>query len=305
MEKKLLNEINQFKLLTDYNTTKTLTENKIYISENIGGEIETLVKTLLHTSSTLKDELKSFLTIKKIYDELGNQITKVKDLETALSIGRVSEQTIKDLKTYLINTSKDKNVVNSLIDNMIKSEGFIIKYSNLTAKDAFTELTRKGYSTETTKKIINGYAKSGGKFKVVSEIFDNILRNIKSDARAVKIYNKLKPAEKLEFKQYLTANIEKGHELEDIIDISDKWINNKNLSQSSRKAWKTLKKNITTKRILLGAGAIGVWALATNRLQLWDIIVGVWNMTHDEGGSTPDNGSSSTPSDDEVLHTPR
>ena len=39
----LLKEINQFKLLTDYDTKKTLTENKIYINENVGGEIEALI----------------------------------------------------------------------------------------------------------------------------------------------------------------------------------------------------------------------------------------------------------------------
>lgn len=288
MEKKLITEINQFKLLTDYDTKKTLTENKVRISENIGGEIETLFKSFLRNSVTLKDELKTFLGSKKIVDELGNQITKIKDLETAITAGRISEQTIKDLKTYLINTSKDKNVINNLIDNMIKSEGFIAKYSNMNVKDALTELTRKGYSVETANKIINKYSKSGGKFKVVTEVFDNILRDIKSDKRAVKIYNNLKSAEKSEFKQYVTANIEKGHEIEDIVEISNKWINNKGLNQSSRKAWKTLKNGVTTKRILVGGGLIGLWALATNKLQLWDIIKGIWNMTYDEGGSTPD-----------------
>ena len=299
MEKKLLNEINQFRFLTDYNTKKTLTENKLYISENIGGEIETLFKSLLHNSVTLKDELKTFLGSKRIIDELGNQITKVNDFETALSVGRLSEQTIKDLKTYLINTSKDKNVVNGLIENMIKSEGFITKYTNLSVKDAFTELTKKGYSVETANKIINKYSKGGGKFRVVTEIFDNILRDIKADKRAVKIYNNLKTAERTEFKEYIKANIEKGHEIEDIINISDKWINNKGLNQSKRSAWKTLKKNITTKRLLYGGGAIAAWALATNKWQLWDIIKGAWHMgydeTKDETTPLPDNGGGSTP----------
>jgi hypothetical protein len=286
MEKMLLKEINQFKLLTDYDTKKTLTENKFNINEGIGDEIKALI-TAFKTSKTLKNEILKFLS-KGVKDESDNLIKTVDDLEYAISIGHVSEQTIKDLKTHLLNTSKDVNIVNTLIKNAVTSTEFIAKYSKLTAAEAATELAKKGYSPETVKKIMKGFTDNGGKFKIVSEVFENIKNQIKQDKDAVGVYSKLTSVERTEFKEYVTAHIHSGKEFDDVLSIAESWISSKSSSQLQKKWGKRLKKLITLKKIGIGAALLIVWALATNKLQLIDVLKRIWYTGYDEGDSTPD-----------------
>jgi hypothetical protein len=297
MEKMLLKEINQFKLLTDYDTKKTLTENKFNINEGIGDEIKALI-TAFKTSKTLKNEILKFLS-KGVKDESDNLIKTVDDLEYAISIGHVSEQTIKDLKTHLLNTSKDVNIVNTLIKNAVTSTEFIAKYSKLTAAEAATELAKKGYSPETVKKIMKGFTDNGGKFKIVSEVFENIKNQIKQDKAAVGVYSKLTSVEKTEFKEYVTAHIHSGKEFDDVLSIAESWISSKGSSQFQKKYAKKLKKWITLKKIGIGAALLIVWALATNKLQIIDLLKKGYYMFFDEtegkesstdNGTKPDNG---------------
>lgn len=286
MEKMLLKEINQFKLLTDYDTKKTLTENKFNINEGIGDEIKALI-TAFKTSNSLKTEILAFLA-KGVKDESDNLIKTVDDLEYAISIGHVSEQTIKDLKTHLLNTSKDVNIVNTLIKNAVTSTEFIAKYSKLTAADAATELAKKGYSPETVKKIMKGFTDNGGKFKIVSEVFENVLNQIKKDKAAVGVYGKLTSVERKEFKEYVTAHIHSGKEFDDVLSIAESWVSSKSSSQFQKKWGKRLIKLITWKKIGIGAALLIVWALATNKLQLIDVLKRIWYTGYDEGDSTPD-----------------
>jgi hypothetical protein len=291
MEKMLLKEINQFKLLTDYNTKKTLTENKIYINENVGGEIEALIKAF-KSSNKFKQELLQFLS-KGVKDESDNLIKTVDELEYAISIGHVSEKTIKELKTYLVNTSKNVNVVNTLIENAVKSTGFIDKYSKLTAAEAVTELAKKGYSPDTVKKIIKKYTETGGKFKIVSEVFEKVFNEIKKDSKASTVYKNLSSTDKSVFKDFVTAHIHSGKEFDDVLSIAESWISGKGTSQSLKKWGKRIKKLVTLKKIGIGAAILLIWALATNRLQLVDVIKGIWHIGYDEGDTTPDNGGGS------------
>lgn len=291
MEKMLLKEINQFKLLTDYDTKKTLTENKIYINENVGGEIEALIKAF-KSSKSFKAELAQFLT-RGVKDESDNLIKTVDELEYAISIGHVSEKTIKELKTHLVNTSKNKNVVDTLIKNAVTSDGFIAKYSNLTASQAATELAKKGYNPETVKKIMKGYVDNGGKFKIVSEVFENVFNEIKKDSKALTVYKNLSSTDKSVFKEFLTAHIHSGKEFDDVLSIAESWISGKGTSQSLKKWGKKIKKLVTLKKIGIGAAILMVWAAWNNKIQVLDLLKKTYYMFFDEteGGTTPDNGT--------------
>jgi hypothetical protein len=291
MEKMLLKEINQFKLLTDYDTKKTLTENKIYINENVGGEIEALIKAF-KSSNKFKQELLQFLS-KGVKDESDNLIKTVDELEYAISIGHVSEKTIKELKTYLVNTSKNVNVVNELIENAVKSTGFIDKYSKLTAAEAATELAKKGYTPDTVKKIMKKYTDTGGKFKIVSEVFENVLNEIKKDSKALTVYKNLNSTDRSVFKDFITAHIHSGKEFDDVLSIAESWISGKGTSQSLKKWGKKIKKLVTLKNIGIGAAILMIWAAWNNKVQVLDLLKKTYYMFFDEteGGTTPDNGT--------------
>ena len=290
METKLLNEISKFRLYSNYQSNHTLTENFNIIQEQLGPEIKKLFSTITKNGKT---ELKSFFKGKSILDNLGNELKTVDDLLKAIDNQVLSEISLKEIKTFFINNSKNKGYVDTLIDNMVKSDGFINKYSKLTVDDAKKELIKKGYTPEKTQQIVNKFVDNSGKFKIASEIFNSVLTDIKANSRTIGIYSKLTELEKKEFKEFVTANIEKGHEMESFKKIANKWINNKGLSQSIKSGWQTVKNILYPTKgkligVSVGAVALFIWALATNRLQLVDVLKGIWYTGYDEGGSTPD-----------------
>jgi hypothetical protein len=162
METKILNEISKFRLYSNYNSSYTLTENVNVIQEQLGPEIKKLFATITKTG---KSELKSFFKGKSLVDTLGNELKTVDDLIKAIDNEVLSEQSLKEIKTFFINNSKNKTYVDTLINNMVISDGFIKKYSKLTVDEAKKELIKKGYSTEKTQQIVNKFVENRNKFK--------------------------------------------------------------------------------------------------------------------------------------------
>lgn len=162
METKLLNEISKFRLYSNYKSSYTLTENFNIIQEQLGPEIKKLFATITKTG---KSELKSFFKGKSLVDTLGNELKTVDDLIKAIDNEVLSEQSLKEIKTFFINNSKNKTYVDTLINNMVISDGFIKKYSKLTVDEAKKELIKKGYSPEKTQQIVNKFAANNNKFK--------------------------------------------------------------------------------------------------------------------------------------------
>lgn len=162
METKLLNEISKFRLYSNYKSSYTLTENFNIIQEQLGPEIKKLFATITKTG---KAELKSFFNGKSLVDTLGNELKTVDDLLNAIDKEVLSEVSLKEIKTFFINNSKNKTYVDTLINNMVISDGFIKKYSKLTVDEAKKELIKKGYSTEKTQQIVNKFVENRNKFK--------------------------------------------------------------------------------------------------------------------------------------------
>lgn len=162
MEKKILNEISKFRLYSNYNPELTLIENFNIINENIGPEIKKLFQALTKSGKT---ELKKFFTGKSIKDTLGNELKTVDDLLIAIEKETLSQDSLKEIKTFFINNSKNAEYVNTLIDNMVRSEGFIKKYSQYTVEEAKKQLIAKGYTPDKTQSIINKFVDNGNKFK--------------------------------------------------------------------------------------------------------------------------------------------
>lgn len=162
METKLLNEISKFRLYSNYKSSYTLTENFNIIQEQLGPEIKKLFATITKGAKT---DLKSFFKGKTLSDNLGNELKTVDDLLKAIDNEVLSEISLKEIKTFFINNSKNKTYVDTLIDNMVKSDGFIKKYSKLTVDDAKKELIKKGYTPEKTQQIVNKFVENRNKFK--------------------------------------------------------------------------------------------------------------------------------------------
>ena len=111
------------------------------------------------------DESFIFLTFNGAFDNSGKKINTRDSFIEALESGKLSEKTVKDYKTFLVNTSNKKDIVESLINQTVKSDGFRKVYSKLTYKEAEQRLKIKGYNSKAIKAILNNYTKSGGKLK--------------------------------------------------------------------------------------------------------------------------------------------
>jgi hypothetical protein len=178
MEKKLINEIDNFRLLTNYNTSKTLFENKSLIKENFLEELVVIIKNLSKGDKAIIETLFN----KGIKDSLGNEIKDFKSLKDAITLHNISPELGKEIQKILINSNSKSS--ETIINNIVKSEGFIKKYGNLSVDEVKKTLEGKGYTPMSAQKIVNAYSTNVGKFaKPVSEILTKDITDLRDAVR--------------------------------------------------------------------------------------------------------------------------
>ena len=162
MKTGLNEEIKMIKLLSGYSTKKTLNENLNILLEDGKTEAAADFKNIISNLRTIDNDLERFVKTYKV-EVNGQKLLTAAELRA--DINSLSSEQLKQLKTFLINTSLNVALVDSLILNMVKSQGFKDVYSQLSKEEALVRLAQKGYTKDKSERILSEYKRMGGEFK--------------------------------------------------------------------------------------------------------------------------------------------
>ena len=183
MKKILIEEINRFKLLSNYDNRVTLSENKNLLLEFTPKLLRNLISKQGDAYNTLKKLEKSSGFLKGSKIELkGKKMANGEETiftfndsdELIQNLGNLDSVAEAHLLSDLFKNATSKEFKIEIAETISKSQGFIDKYSKYgNADDAITELKRVGgYTDEEAKLLLDN---SGVSFNKLSKVVDKNL----------------------------------------------------------------------------------------------------------------------------------
>jgi hypothetical protein len=187
MEKKLLTEIEKFKLLSNYDNNRTLNENhSTIISED--GLTRDILKTTSSELQAAKTELKAAMSADRnllkggVTDSKGLRLTSADDIITALKDNKLTGRDLGDVNKALFKSTNSVAIKNAIAKDIALSDRFLANYSKLSEKEAVNTLISRGYTKEEAKMITGEFKKSGKSFtseiSKVSQEGGNVNKNV-------------------------------------------------------------------------------------------------------------------------------
>ena len=164
MEKKILEELDKFRLLSNYDNNKTLNENYTSIISEDG-----IVKNVLKTGKEV-EAAKAALSADKSLLKAGVKVDGVAlksadDILNALKAEKITGTELAKVNKSLLNSTETSlKLKNAIAKDISLSPKFLEDYSKLTEQEALNKLMSKGYTTEQANMITGQYKKSGKSF---------------------------------------------------------------------------------------------------------------------------------------------
>ena len=156
--------INRFKLLMEYDTSKTLDENSTLLFE-APNPFVSLVKSI--SKSSIDDVIKS--ATGGLKTTVGKVIANSDDLIKALERNAVSAASIGKVRTGLIKSS-NLTLANktALIDDFVKNPNVFNKYKNMKSTDISSRFKSAGYPDDVAKEIAKKIRVQAGQMKTIT-----------------------------------------------------------------------------------------------------------------------------------------
>lgn len=161
-------EINRFKLLSKYDSSQTLTENTISLSEQAQA-LKTLFKTDAAVARTAARELDAGLMGVKggITRVDGVVLRNSDDIIKAVKAGKLAPAELGKVNTALLKSTKNPAVKTAVIQDVVGTTTFATKYGTKTEAEAIAALQAKGWTKADARQAIQQYKASGKTFKGV------------------------------------------------------------------------------------------------------------------------------------------
>jgi hypothetical protein len=181
MEKQILEEINKFKLLSNYDNNKTLNENYSSIISEDG-----IAKNVLKVGQEAK-AAKSAISadkalLKGVTSTEGKILKSADDILNALKADKIVGKELARVNRTLFNSTETSlKLKNAIAKDIALTDDFAKLYGNLKEKDAIQKLvTKKGYTVEQANMITSQYKKNGKSFGKLTKDGSNVDRGIKN-----------------------------------------------------------------------------------------------------------------------------
>ena len=162
MEKKILEELNKFRLLSNYDNNKTLNENYTSIISEDG-----IAKNVLKAAEELK-AAKSAISadaalLKGVTSTEGKILKSADDILNALKADKIVGKELARVNRTLFNSVESSlKLKNAIAKDVALSDNFAKLYGGLNEKDAIQKLiSKKGYTVEQANMITSQYKKNG------------------------------------------------------------------------------------------------------------------------------------------------
>jgi hypothetical protein len=165
-------EINRYKLLMNYNSKKTLSENKIKLIKE--GEINAAFETLFKQGSHDVELAKSItraaedgaINLKSLKTEAGKTFKTADEVVNSLKLGTLSAESTLEVSKSLLQKGSTEAVRVAAADAITSSNGFRATYAETTKAEMISRLkTKGGYTEEEARRIADSYTRTGGKFR--------------------------------------------------------------------------------------------------------------------------------------------
>ena len=182
MEKKLLEEINKFRLLSNYDNNKTLNENFLSLLLE-DGYIRDLLKTSKTDLAAAKAAIKADAKLLEMGVWDGRELVKTSDgiLDSFRSGRLAAEEAFKVNRSLLNSAESSVTLKNALANEFATAEKFLKDYSKLSEKGAYNELIAKGFNDSSAKNIISRYKGKGNSFTGEFKSLDDLKKGNKAE----------------------------------------------------------------------------------------------------------------------------
>jgi hypothetical protein len=195
METKILEEISKFRLLSNYDNTKTLNENFLSLILEDGA-----FRTLLNTGKEFeaaKAALKADSALLNAGIKDGkNVLTSADDILNAFKNGTLTAGEAAKVNRSLLNSTKSSTTLkNVLAKEYAATTKFTKEYGRLSETAAYNELIAKGFNDASAKNIINNFKADGKTFTAEFESLKDLKTGNKAET-AVKDGKTIKKGEK-------------------------------------------------------------------------------------------------------------
>ena len=164
MNKLINEEIRIFKLISNYDTSKTLTDNENVLNEQ-RGYIKNLAKMLETEKAFLNSIFKEakftkYLENGKILDKFGNELKNIDEVIQAVRDKKMRGKDLAKFNFAVYKTTGNTTLKQSIIKDIISDVGFAEKYINIGEKEFIKDLKKLGYTDDEAKKLINEFKKT-------------------------------------------------------------------------------------------------------------------------------------------------
>lgn len=164
MNKLINEEIRIFKLISNYDTSKTLTDNENVLNEQ-RGYIKNLAKMLEAEKAFLNSIFKEakftkYLENGKILDKFGNELKNIDEVIQAVRDKKMRGKDLAKFNFAVYKTTGNTTLKQSIIKDIISEVGFAEKYINIGEKEFIKDLKKLGYTDDEAKKLINEFKKT-------------------------------------------------------------------------------------------------------------------------------------------------
>ena len=181
MEKKILEELNKFRLLSNYDNNKTLNENYASIISEDG-----IAKNVLKVGQEAK-AAKSAISadkalLKGVTSTEGKILKSADDILNALKADKIVGKELARVNRTLFNSAESSlKLKNAIAKDLALSDDFAKMYGGLNEKDAIQKLiSKKGYTVEQANMITSQYKQNGKSFSTLSKDVSTIDKSVKN-----------------------------------------------------------------------------------------------------------------------------
>jgi hypothetical protein len=216
MKKIILEEINRFRFLSNYDNSKTSDENSVNLTEGVPGE--SLLKALesdRELASTFRDELSSV-------GKLGIQTRDLRLLKTpeeiieAIKGGKIEAADLGKINWAVLKNTKDAKLAETLTKDITSNKSFMEGAAGKSQSEFMEALTKKGIPENKAKLMWKSYQSNLKELEVAKDFKD--VKDVEVERDVVNADKDLKVADEVKAKENLDKASKLNKEEEDILN---------------------------------------------------------------------------------------
>ena len=142
MKKQIIEEILRMQLLTKYDNSSTLSENKTLIPERIGSSIDDIIKSK-ETVSAIDRAVKSGVKFGGFTTKSGKLLRNADEIVDALAKGKFEPTEAGRVYAAIFKNTSDTKILAGIADKIMNQNTWIKNYGSLDKKSFFSSIQKK------------------------------------------------------------------------------------------------------------------------------------------------------------------